>query len=329
MRKIGLRLLILAVLWVAFTQLLPRRVYLGPEYTRWEAVFDKIEELKASKQSVNLVMGDSRPEMGIASKHLRAMNLGLGGTSPVEGYYEMMQLEGVPIDTLYLSYSPSHFHAQDCFHTRAEYFDLIDPAFLEEVMTLSRSTGDTAFDWNNWVWLDDLDKNFPSPWVQRQLRYLPAIKGFENYRWFFKDRPISQADMQAEQMSYLFPSDICPGDTSVQEYYLEKRAGGFFPNAVNVHYFSKLMQEVQRRNIHLIWINMPLNKAIRQPSQRYYADFESWMLQQLPPGTNYLPLAFQDSCDFKDFSHLDKDAANTFGQKIEAWVKAGAQALPE
>ncbi len=319
LRKIGLRLLILAVIWVAFTQIMPKRLYLGAEYARWETVFEKISTLRAAKQPVNLVLGDSRPEMGLASEHLNAYNLALGGTSPVEGYYMLRQMQDIPIDTLYLSYSPFHFHSQDCFHTRAEYFGFIPADYIAEVLALSRNIGDTAYQWNNWVWLDDLDKNFPSPWVQRQLRYLPALRGLDNYRWYFQERAASQARMETHQLSYLFASDICPSDTSVQEYYLERNAGGFFPNGVNAHYFTELLKEVGRRQIHLVWINMPLNKAIRQPSQHYYADFEAWLRPQLPPMTPYFPLSFQDACDFKDFSHLDEEAANIFGRRTIAW----------
>lgn len=328
LQKVGLRLLILMGIWIGFTQLLPKRVYLGAEYARWETVFGKIAELKQSKERVNLVIGDSRPEMGLASKHLNAYNLGLGGTSPVEGFYMLHELRDVPIDTLYLSYSPFHFHSQDCFHTRAEYFGFVAQDFLAEVEARSLALGDTVFQWNNWAWLDDLDKNFPSAWVQRQLRYVPALRNLDNYRWYLGEWPAMKARMEANQLSYLFTSDICPSDTTVQEYYLEQAAGRFIPNPVNAHYFTQLLQEVARREIHLVWINMPLNKAIRQPSQGYYEDFERWLRPQLPSQMPYYPLAFQDACDFKDFSHLDEVAAQTFGQHIADWLPA-ANAEPQ
>jgi hypothetical protein len=321
LRKIGLRLLILAGIWVICTQLLPRRLYLGAEYARWEAVFGKVRELKTEKQAVNLVIGDSRPEMGLASKPLRAWNLALGGTSPVEGYYMLQQLREVQIDTLYMSYSPFHFHSQDCFHTRAEYFGFVEQAYLDTVVAQGKAAGDTTYDWNNWVWLDDLDKNFPAPWVQRQVRYLPALRDLESYQWYFQEYGAMQTRMQADGLSYLFTSDICPRDTAVQEVYLERRAGGFFPSEVNAFYFNTILQEIGRRKTVLVWINMPLNNAIRQPSQKYYQDFEAWLRPQLPLGTPYYPLSFQDSCDFKDFSHLDAAAASAFGQKIANWMQ--------
>ncbi|MFN8394761.1 MAG: hypothetical protein U0176_08835 [Bacteroidia bacterium] len=149
LKKVGLRLAILAGIWVVFTQVLPKRLYLGPEYSRWETVFGHLESLKAAPRHVNLVLGDSRPEMGLASQHLRAWNYGLGGTSPVEGYYMLKQLQDVPIDTLYLSYSPYHFHYQDCFHNRSEHFGFIDPGYIAEVESLSTAVGDTVFQWNN------------------------------------------------------------------------------------------------------------------------------------------------------------------------------------
>lgn len=316
LQKLSLRLAILAGLWIAFTQLLPKRVYLGPEYSRWETVWAHLEEVKAAGKPVNLVMGDSRPEMGIASKHLRAWNYGLGGTSPVEGYYMLRQLEGVRIDTLYLSYSPYHFQHQDCFHNRSEYFGFIDRGYIAEVESLAALVGDTVYQWNNWVWLDDLDENFRIPWVQRQFQYLLPMKGVDNWRWYFRERPAMQERMVANQLSYLFPGTVCPSDTSVQEYYLEQRAGGFVMNPVNLHYFRRLVGEIVHRGIHLVWINMPLNRAIRQPTEGYYRAFEQQLKASLPVGTPYLPLEYRDSCDFKDFSHLRDEAANAFTLEI-------------
>jgi hypothetical protein len=321
LQKVGLRLLILLGIWVIFTQLLPKRLYLGAEYSRWETVFGKIEDLKQSKQRVNLVIGDSRPEMGLASKHLNAYNLGLGGTSPVEGFYMLLELRDVPIDTLYLSYSPFHFQSQDCFHTRSEYFGFISPDYLHSAEYLFSSGGDTVFHWNNWAWLDDLDKNFPAPWVQRQLRYLPAIRNLDNYLWYFREQPQMQQSMTDNQLSYLFPSDVCPSDTSVQEYYLEQKAGAFSAHPINEFYFDRILGLVSDRHIHLVWLNMPLNKAIRQPSQSYYDDFDRWLRPKLPTQTPYYPLGYQDACDFKDFSHLDEAAANAFGKKIAEWQR--------
>lgn len=321
LQKVSLRLLILLGIWVGFTQLLPRRIYMGAEYSRWEAVFGKIEELKREKEHVNLVIGDSRPEMGLASEHLRAWNLGLGGTSPVEGFYMMLELRDVPIDTLYLSYSPFHFQSQDCFHTRSEYFGFIDPGYLGQAEYAVLEVEDTVFQWNNWAWLDDLDRNFPWPWVQRQLRYLPSIRSIDNYLWYFNERPEMQRRMADNQLSYLFASDACPSDTSVQEYYLEQKAGGFRAHPINNFYFERLISLASEKGVHLVWINMPLNKAIRQPSQGYYADFERWLGPKLPPQTPYFPLRFQEACDFKDFSHLDADAAAAFGSEIDRWVR--------
>lgn len=316
LQKVGLRIAILAVIWVVFTQIIPRRVYLGPEYSRWEIVFESIAKNAREKTHVNLVLGDSRPEMGIASKRLRALNYGLGGTSPVEGYYILSLLKDVHIDTLYLSYSPYHIHFQDCFHNRGEYFGFIDPSFIAEVESLSTALKDTVFQQNNWTWLDELDSSLTNKWIQRQARYLPPLHGYDNWRWYFKDRPAMQQRMQDNNLSYLFSSNICPGDTSVQEYYLEKKDGGFVLNPVNAHYLKKLLAEVSRRNIFLVWINMPLNNAIRQASKQYYADFANWLSESLPIGTPINAFLFRDSCDFKDFSHLRDVAAEAFTTEI-------------
>lgn len=316
LKKVGLRLAILAGIWVIFTQLIPERVYLGPEYSRWETVFASIEEVNETKQPVNLVIGDSRPEMGLASKRLRAWNYALGGTSPVEGYYILQQLREVPIDTLYLSYSPYHFHFQDCFHTRSEYFGFLDQRYVGEVEAYSKSIGDTVFQMNNWAWMDDLDSNFSMPWIQRQLRYLLPIRSLDNWKWYFQDRSAMQAGMYANQLSYLFPSKVCPSNATAYEYYLEQNAGGFLMNPVNVFYFQKLLAEVERRNIHLIWVNMPLNNATLQPSIGYYQRFEQLLQAELPAGTPYMPLQFRDSCDFIDYSHLRDVAAEAFAQEI-------------
>ncbi|MFN8394762.1 MAG: hypothetical protein U0176_08840 [Bacteroidia bacterium] len=125
-----------------------------------------------------------------------------------------------------------------------------------------------------------------------------------------------QAKMEARQLSYLFPSNSCPKDTSVQEYYLEQQAGRFVLNRVNAFYFKKMLAEIGRREVHLVWINMPLNRGVRQPSDRYYADFETFLHNCLPSDISYHPFTYRDACDFKDFSHLHEVAAEAFTKSL-------------
>lgn len=308
----GLRLGIFAVIMLALTQLMPKRWYMGTEFLRWELVFAGLEKERKAQKPINIVLGDSRPEMGLNSCTLDAVNFGLGGTTPVEGYYILSQLSEVPIKKVYLSYSPFHIQSQDCFNNRAGYFGFVDAQYVEEVLAFSQSIKDTVFQYNNWVWLDELEKSYPNKWVQRQLRYLPSMRNLYQYQKYFATHQAIEEGIKANCQSYLFESDACPKGEAVYEVKLEKQAGRFIPNPVNVHYFKKMIELIQSRGISLEWINMPLNEGSIHPQPTYYNEFEAWLKPLLPAETNYHAFSFRPACDFVDLSHLNKPAANSF-----------------
>ena len=294
------------------TQLMPKRWYMGADYLRWESVFTRIEVEAKAKSPINIVLGDSRPEMGLNACKLDAVNFGLGGTSPVEGFYILSQLSEVPIKKVYLSYSPFHIQSQDCFNNRTGFFGFVEEEYVEEVLKLSESLKDTVFQDNNWEWLDELDKSYPNKWVQKQLRYLPNMRNLSLYRKYYASHQAIEAGMKANCQSYLFESNACPAGEAVYEVELEEKQGKFLPNPVNAYYFGKLIAEIQARNIEMEWINMPLNEGSVHPSQQYYSDFERWLKPYLPEGTAYHDFSFLPACDFIDLSHLNKESANAF-----------------
>lgn len=314
LQRTGLRVVIVLAILLLLTQVMPKRWYLGPEYLRWERVFGRIEELGIQGMPVTVVLGDSRSEMGINSCKLNANNLSLGGSSPVEGYYIYRKLleKGLKIERIYLSYAPYHFQSQDCFHNRAGFFGFVDQKYIDEVLEYSKTQKDTIYQYKNWVWLDELDRQYPNVWVQRSLRYLPAIRSFGNYKKYFSTHEKIEKGMDANCMSYLFPSDSCPIGQAVYEVELENKFGGFYPNPVNAHYFRYLIKDIQSRGIQISWINMPLNEGSKHPSSSYYGSFENWLKSELPENVAYKPFGFQSACDFLDLSHLNERAANEF-----------------
>jgi hypothetical protein len=151
------------------------------------------------------------------------------------------------------------------------------------------------------------------------------MRNLDNYKWYFQARADMVARVQGDQYSYLFPSELCPRDTTVQEYYLEQRFGGFKANAINTYYFEAMLAEIESRKIHLVWVNMPLNEGIRQPSDAYYHHFEQWIQTLLGPKVPYLPLSLWDACAFKDFSHLDAESAHRMGKALATFARAGIE----
>ena len=135
------------------------------------------------------------------------------------------------------------------------------------------------------------------------------MRRLDSCKWYFQDRPAMQERMHENSLSYLFPRELCPSDTSAQEYYLKQQSKGFRLKPINKAYFRKMPEEIQRREIHLVWINMALNNAVWQPFDMYFSDFQKWLLLQLPSGTTDWPLELCDGCDFKDFSHLKDNTA--------------------
>lgn len=318
--QITLRLALLAALATVFLVLLPKRWYLGHEYARWELLFEEMEN-GDGKRPANLILGDSRPEMGLSALRLNAKNFGLGGASPVEGYYFLRKMGNWVIDTLYLSYAPFHLQSMDCFYTRSDYYDFIDEGFVKEVKSLAESKRDTAFLRNNWPWLDVLERDFPWRPSRELVKYVPTLRNLKNWRWHFEEGEAYREQMKSDGLSFLLDSETCPRDSASPEVALEERQGGFQPSPVNDHYFQKLLALAAKRRIQVIWVNMPLSETTRQTSQQYFADFDSYLRSRLPKGSPIVPFTTYDHCQFRDFNHLDRQGAERFTRAMKSLLQ--------
>lgn len=318
--KLALRLALFGLVGMVFVWVLPKRWYLGHEYARWEILFERMSKAGADA-APNLILGDSRPEMGLTATKLRAENFGLGGTSPVEGYYFLREMADRRIDTLYLSYAPFHLQSMDCFYTRSDYYDFVEEDFIAEVVEKAEEMKDSTFLRHNWAWLDVLERDFPWRPTRELVKYVPSIRNMKNWRWHFDEGTDFEGQLKKDQFSFLVGAEECPRDSAAPEMALEEEFGKFQASPVNDHYLQRLVELAKERKIQLVWVNMPLSQTTMQPGWKYFGDFEAYLKTRLPKGTPIVPFTTYDHCEFRDFNHLDRDGAAKFTRAMKALLK--------
>jgi hypothetical protein len=322
LKKIALRLFILLLVWVAVSRLIPKEYYLGAVYLRWQSVFAQIEAMKEKPGPRNLILGDSGAEMGLDAKQLRANNFALGGTSFPEGFHILSELKDHPIDTLFMSYGMFHFQSMECFYTATEFLGFFPDDFIEEVLAVAESEKDSTYLVQKWEWRKVLHRTFPFEFLRKEVRYVHDYYNFKKYAWYFREGQDLRDSLQANQCSFLVAPKGCPADSASLALEMEEKDGHFRVSAVNAHYLSKILQLCEARGIHVVWVNMPLSTATRQPSEGFFNEFDHALKMMLPASANIVPFQTLDHCQFRDFAHLHRDGARAYTRWLSAYLQA-------
>ncbi|MFP4458282.1 MAG: hypothetical protein ACLFSQ_01700 [Candidatus Zixiibacteriota bacterium] len=301
---------------------MPKSLYQSLEYGAWKAIFDYIENNIEAGKSYNIVIGDSRAQHGINAKTLNAINLSTGGTTPVEGYYQLkLILEKSQIDTLYISYAPIHLDHQDCFFTRTVYYNFVDRAYVDNVFT-DNTDPNYQVDAYELAGFDWFVKAYH---ITNDLHIATRVQDFYEFIKFGLIN-ISDNIMHGRKMRRQFTHgytdfsedesmaniDSCEIETI--EYEFEKT--GIPSSTINVEYLGKIKAICDANDIAYIFIILPVPRKSMKPEHEYYVKYRDTIYGLFPNkvifGGFYYPNKY-----FKDRSHLNKDGVEYFGRIIE------------
>ena len=98
-------------------------------------ISESINNLKNQK-NINIILGDSRSEIGLNGRRLNALNLSIFYSSMIDGYFHLKKIiaQNNQINTLYISYAPTFFtnslhHIKNIFLINKRY-NLLDESDL-------------------------------------------------------------------------------------------------------------------------------------------------------------------------------------------------------
>lgn len=211
------------------------------EIIKYKFISNQCSEIKG-----NIVIGDSRAEIGFVDSTLQFANLSLGGSTPLEGYETLRKLDLSLIDTAIISYSYFHLFTQDCFFSRALPSGYISEETEREVKNLIEVLPKSRYQIKNSIDFESslLDRYlfckrnglFRPNRLRISLKFLFGLNIESiNYSGGYGRTLYKASDLcNQEKIAHELKLPYCPRDTAyfdpVNRLYLEKLLNSFHPN---------------------------------------------------------------------------------------------------
>ncbi|MCT7593187.1 hypothetical protein [Aliarcobacter butzleri] len=227
------------------------------EYPMWDSV-RKIMNNKNSIYYNFITLGDSRTKAGFKPNlfnfkndvfEINSINLSLGGSTPIEGYYTLYNylLKNEKPQYLLLSYGPIHLMEQDCFWTRNVRFDFLEYNQLRDIINLSEIIEVDNKTIGNKEKIIDYK-------INTSKYFIEFSKGIYNQNWIL-NKEISDY-LQTTNGQFLFGKN-----NYSSELNRETTKKNFVPAKILDYYFEKLLKLSKDNNIKVYYYTMPFNES--------------------------------------------------------------------
>ncbi len=287
--------------------------YNSIDNTRWyyfKQIFEK--QIEIEKSNI-LFLGDSRVNTNIDVKKIpNAWSFAAGGSSPIEMYYALKnytQIYSKP-DTVFVSFSPrTLIEAYSFWNYAVRNNYLSNKQFNELYANLKRIGSDTVLG------------NFP------YLRYLLYQANYiEYYQTDIYKNHVLLAKQKNEQIIKHFQKEkgiwIYPNlKNGCAELNYESKLNSFNYSTLLNLYFIKLLDFCQKKNIHLIFDFMPMNKssykALNQNFITQYKIYINKMQHKYPDFEISDTVYYYQDKYFGDNSHLNSQGKQLFTNYVQ------------
>ncbi|MBL4602314.1 MAG: hypothetical protein JKY84_06205 [Emcibacteraceae bacterium] len=227
-----------------------KMLFMDVEYAMWEYTKDKTQT--SNEEHYNfLVLGDSRMKAAFIpeqfdDENLNSLNLSLGGSSAIEGYYTLRTYlkNNKKPDYLLVSYSPGMLTWHVWYWRRTVNFQYLNNDEFEEVYQISEEM-------DNHSTLGDYDYMDSQIYVGKYLTQL--INGVMGYRW--NDNKKMLEDLEKSKGHVFFGTGENANDLSY-----EATVDDFIPSKVLTRYVEKLLKLAQEEDIKVYWYTPPVNE---------------------------------------------------------------------
>lgn len=223
--------------------------YESREYPMWVHVKNLINAESKIKQKMILI-GDSRAKAGfepVLSKD-HALNLTVGGSTPIEGYYTLLTfLKNNPQpENLVLSYSPLHLMHGMYFWERTVKYNYLTDDQLDKIAGDLLKFDDPGIGKINQLW---------------KYNYLVSmyissvVEGVKKKRWIINNK-VKNDLVNSKGHAYFGTRN---GSVSLNGE--AKLANDFHQSELIHYYFIKLIELAKSKSINVFWYTMPFNQS--------------------------------------------------------------------
>lgn len=311
--------LIFSIIFIIF-MLFGKMVYMNVEYPTYKDVQLKTTQIHNTEI---LILGDSRAKAGFILQHNSHLNLAIGGTTPLSGYYTLKRYlaHNAPPKILILSYMSLHYMQEDTFWERAIKFDYLDFGEFVEIMENARSLGQYKIfgndskqcKWHYFFTYKINPRNFLAEIYNTLQEWTLYYSRYKNNKHIM--------DSLAQNGGHFFYGRA----KESKELNEEAKLKGFTLNPLYDLYLRKIMDLAKAHNIIVFHYQMPFNQSSFEALDLGFVREYNAFLDSMQDKYGIISLnhiwALPNS-DFGDSSHLFNGALKTTKDildKIKAW----------
>lgn len=278
-----------------------RIYYMDAEYPMWLEV-KQVVNTKTDNKFDLIVLGDSRAKAGFIPNQLsiKSLNLSLGGTTPIEGYYTLKKyLENNPApNKLVLSYTAIHLGHKIYYWSRTVPFLYLNDSEYQEIEALAEilkeepimKTGKSYTDYKFPKVYGSSFKNgiIGRRWRENKIMYSECLLAHGHH--YFGTAPFSHGlNNESKKMNFV--------NSNLHDYYLQR-----------------LLKLARMKHIKLYYYIMPYNEESFTHTDKQYIDGYTNYIKNLSSKYNMKmcdqPFHMSDD-NFGDPSHLYRGAKKT------------------
>ena len=273
-----------------------KNLYMSKEYPMWS----NVKNIK-DKDYNFIVIGDSRAKAGFKPNvfnfnSIRSVNLSLGGSTPIEGYFTLLNYlkNNEKPNFLLISYTPIHIIRQDAFWKRAVRFNFINYNTLKEVINNGKNIDNNKTLGNK----EKLIEYYLKP-----AKYYKELKnGLFKSQW--KDNKKTLTYLDKSKGHYIFGKKHFSNGLNK-----ETEMNIFVQSELIDFYFKKLLTLANSKNIKLFYYTMPFNKSSYFSLEKEFKNSYDVYIKTLSEKYNFQvlnELYYLPNDNFGDSSHLYK-----------------------
>ncbi len=279
-----------------------------------------------------IILGDSRAKAGFIPQDSTQLNLAIGGTTPISGYYTLKRYltHNAPPKVLILSFGDRNYLDNKTFWRRAIKFDYLDFGEFSEIMENAHKLGQCKVINQN----GKCKKYYFFIYKMQLQNYTAEIYNALIYWRVWRSRFATNTQIMADlaQNGGHFFYGRAHESKGLN---FEAELKGFALNPLHDLYLQKIADLAKAHNIALFHYQMPFNEASFNVLDSRFTHEYNAFLDSLQDKYGIIALnhiwALPNS-DFGDSSHLYKGAHKTTADilaKIKAWEAKSKEYLAQ
>ena len=275
-----------------------KMLYMNREYPMWIDVKNKMNNRISINKHNLILIGDSRAKAGFIpnkfdTKGINSVNLALGGSTPIEGYYTFknyLSNNKIP-KYLLMSYAPFHIYQQDWYWRRTIGWGFLEDNDHDDIYNMSLILNDK-------LTLGEDEYLYYKNNTGRHL--IEFFKGVLGQRWKVNGNTLKY--IESSKGHHYFGKRL--GAKGLNQ---EARLASFKASKLINYYLEKTIELATKNNIKVFWYSMPFNESSFNATPALFKKEYNQYITNLVDKhevTALNALFYLDNAKFSDPSHL-------------------------